>query len=501
MDNQLDPALLINSTAPQDPNSTRTQSDAPARPVPPPRGLYQWKTLLNLLRGADLAAVVAAGLLGHLMRFGTWLPNTSSAHLFLYLSSITTVVSLHLSHSYRVRTVKSFSEQLSALFVGGVGALLAILACGYLSGSLHDYSRIWVLATTVVAATLLLANRIAVTLLLRRGIASGHFLERIVMVGANEQADRMIATIRCEESSNVRILGMFEDRINRPLPALHGVPILGSTDDLLAYVRQNRVDRIVVTLPWVGSDRVDALLKKMRTVPVRVDLVPHEIIWQFPAIEMERLGGVPLLTIANGKVDEQMGMVKRLEDLAISSLLLLAASPVLMLTALAIKLDSRGPVIFKQKRHGFNNQIFDVYKFRSMRVADSAAPNVVQATRGDARVTRVGRFIRKTSLDELPQLINVLKGDMSIVGPRPHAVQHNHQYAGIIADYFARHNVKPGITGWAQVNGLRGETDTDDKMRRRVEYDLHYIEHWSLWLDLKIILMTGVAVWFQDTAY
>ena len=173
----------------------------------------------------------------------------------------------------------------------------------------------------------------------------------------------------------------------------------------------------------------------------------------------------------------------------------------LLLIAAAIKLDSKGPVIFKQRRHGFNNDVFEVYKFRSMKVADSTSSEVKQATRNDFRVTGVGKFLRRTSLDELPQLFNVLRGNMSVVGPRPHAVQHNIEFSSIISDYFARHNVKPGITGWAQVNGLRGETNTVDKMHRRVEYDLHYIENWSLSLDLKIILKTAIAVWFDGNAY
>jgi len=234
---------------------------------------------------------------------------------------------------------------------------------------------------------------------------------------------------------------------------------------------------------------------------VRIDLVPSNVVWQFPGINMERLAGVPVLTVANGRVDEQMGLLKRIEDLVISTVLLVLISPLLALIALVIKLDSPGPVIFKQLRHGFNNQVFEVYKFRSMTVEDSASTEVRQATKNDRRVTRVGRFLRRSSLDELPQLFNVLFGHMSIVGPRPHAIQHNLEFGAIILEYFGRHNVKPGITGWAQVNGLRGETDTVDKMHRRVEYDLDYIENWSLMLDLKILVMTAFAVWFQETAY
>lgn len=465
------------------------------------RAGLKWPTILNVFRLADLCAMLLAGLAGHFLRFGKIFPTQPSDHLFLYFSAGLIVASLHLSGGYRLRTLNSLNSLLSTLFIAGTGALLAILTFGYLTGTLVNYSRLWLVGTAVIGSTLLLANRVVLTLFIRRSIRCGQLAERIVLVGANDVADKTIASILATPRSGIEILGMFEDRVNRPLPALSGVPVIGGTDDLLTYVRTNRVDRIVVTLPWINSERINELLKKLRTVPVRVDLVPHDVVWQFPAIDMERLAGVPVLTIANAKVDEQIGVIKRLEDIVISSLLILIASPILALVAIAIRLDSKGPVIFRQKRHGFNNEIFEVYKFRSMRQADSMSANVVQATKGDPRVTRVGRFLRKSSLDELPQLFNVLLGTMSIVGPRPHAVQHNHQYAEIITEYFARHNVKPGITGWAQVNGLRGETDTDDKMRRRVEYDLHYIEHWSLLLDLKIILMTAVAVWFQDTAY
>ena len=465
------------------------------------RPLTKWTTILNLFRCADFVALLVAGLTGHFLRFGTVLPSDPPASLFLYLSSIATLASLQFAGSYRARALISLNMQLSALFTGGIGAMLMILLCGYLSNTLHDYSRIWLVSTMLIGSFLLVSNRILFAAMTRRAMANGYLQERVVIVGANDTTDKIVTTITGQPGTGVAILGVFEDRVNRELPAMGGLSVLGSTDDMLTYVRNNRVDRIVVSLPWIASDRISDLLKKLRTVPVRIDLVPYDMIWEFPAINMERLAGVPVLTVANRKVGEQVGAIKRIEDIVFSSVLILVASPVLLMAALAIRLDSKGPVIFRQKRHGFNNEIFEVYKFRSMKVADSSAKTVIQATRGDSRVTRVGRFLRKSSLDELPQLFNVLQGKMSIVGPRPHAVQHNHQYAAIITEYFARHNVKPGITGWAQVNGLRGETDTDDKMRRRVQYDLHYIEHWSLRLDLKIILMTAVAVWFQDTAY
>jgi Undecaprenyl-phosphate glucose phosphotransferase len=387
------------------------------------------------------------------------------------------------------------------MFVGGTSALFLILVCGFLSGTLRDYSRIWLVLTAAIATISLVVNRIAITRMVQRALQTKQLMESIVIVGANEHAEKLIESILGTPNSGINILGVFDDRVRRPLPPSLRSRLLGSTDSLLTFIRRNRVDRVVVALPWVASERINNLLKKMRTVPVRIDLVPNDMVWQFPVVNLERLGRVPVVTIANGKIDVQSGLVKRAEDLIISTLLLVMAAPIMLLIALAIKLDSKGPVFFKQRRHGFNNQIFEVYKFRSMKMVNSEVKEITQATRYDPRITRVGKFLRRSSLDELPQLLNVLFGHMSVVGPRPHAIQHNIEYGLIISEYYARHNVKPGITGWAQVNGLRGETNTSEKMRLRVEADLHYIEHWSLLMDLKIILMTGITVWFHDAAY
>jgi Undecaprenyl-phosphate glucose phosphotransferase len=473
----------------------------PAKRTTDRTGKYRLPFLMNVLKLADIAALLVAGFGGYFFRFGIGAPISSADHLFIYLSTVVTVVSLHMAHAYRARCMPTPYSLLSTVLVGTTGALSLILVCGYLSHSLQSYSRVWLVSSAVSSLALLLLNRLAITKVMHRARQADMLTESIVVVGANECAEMLIEAINNTTHSNIKVLGVFDDRIQREMPTSLRPQILGSTNAMLNYIRRNRVDRVVVALPWVASDRIDALLKKLRTVPVRIDLVPNNVVWQFPGLNMERICSVPVLTIANSRVNDQMGMVKRLEDVIISSVLLAMISPLLVLIALIIKLDSKGPVIFKQRRHGFNNQVFEVYKFRSMTVADSASKEVVQATRNDRRVTRVGRFLRRSSLDELPQLFNVLFGHMSIVGPRPHAVQHNMEYSGIISEYFARHNVKPGITGWAQVNGLRGETDTVEKMHRRVEFDLHYIEHWSLLLDLKIILMTAFAVWFQANAY
>lgn len=464
-------------------------------------GKFRVSSVLHALKTADLVALLLAGFGGYVVKFGMHAQLPSTTHLFIYLSTLVTVVSLHCANAYRMRSVPSFYLLMSTLMVGVLGALSVIAVCGYLSGMLHTYSRIWLVSSAFGSLSLLTLNRIVAMQVIYRSRHTDLLTESIVVVGATERAEKIIEAIRNTPHSNIKILGIFDDRIQRPLPVSLIPQMLGSTDTLRNYLRCNRVDRVVVALPWVATDRIQSLLQKLRTVPVRIDLVPNNVVWQFPGMNMERLGSVPVLTIANGRVDEQMGKVKRLEDLIISISVLVLISPLLALIALGIKLDSKGPVIFKQRRHCFNNQVFEVYKFRSMTVSDSANAQLVQATRNDARVTRLGKFLRSSSLDELPQLFNVLLGHMSIVGPRPHAVQHGIEFGALISDYFARHNVKPGITGWAQVNGLRGETETIDKMLRRVEFDLHYIENWSLLLDMKIIVMTGIALTFKADAY
>lgn len=461
-------------------------------------GKYRISFFRGLLQFVDMAALTFAGFCGYIIRFGSLDFPSPSAQMFVHFSSAMTYIGLYLAGSYRASALSSLSTQLNSMFLGGVGALLIILIFGYFSGTLRDYSRIWVVSGLSVATALLLCSRVFIISFVRRAIKEMHLVETVVIVGTSEGADRVISTISDTPTCGIKILGVFDDRINRPIPATVVEHVLGSTDDLLTFVRRNHVDRIVVALPWLKSDRINELIKKLRSVPVRVDLVPNDVIWQFPTANLERLAGVPILTVANKRVDEQIGILKRIEDIIVSSFLLVLTCPLLLAIAIAVKIDTPGPALFLQKRHGFNNEIFDVYKFRSMRQEDRA---LVQATRNDPRITRVGKFLRRSSLDELPQLWNVLMGSMSIVGPRPHAVQHNVEYASIISEYFARHNVKPGITGWAQVNGLRGETDTPDKMRRRVAADLYYIENWSLLLDFKVILMTAITVWFQDTAY
>jgi len=276
-------------------------------------------------------------------------------------------------------------------------------------------------------------------------------------------------------------------------------------DDLVEFARRTRVDLVLFSLPISAESRILQMLKKLWVLPVDIRLSAHNNQLRFRPRSYSYIGSVPVLDVFDRPIADWDVVMKWLFDKLIGALALIALSPVMLFTALAIKFDSRGPVLFKQKRYGFNNELIEVYKFRSMYVdqCDPTASKLVQ--QNDPRVTKVGAFIRKTSLDELPQLINVVfKGDLSLVGPRPHAVHAkaaDRLYDEAVDGYFARHRVKPGITGWAQINGWRGETDTEEKIQRRVEHDLHYIENWSVLLDLAILARTPLALAKTEHAY
>lgn len=276
--------------------------------------------------------------------------------------------------------------------------------------------------------------------------------------------------------------------------------VLGRLPDLCGYIKQKRIELIYIALPMVQESRIIKLLDDLRDTTASVYFVPDIFVFDLIQARVAQVNGIPVLAVCETPFHGLRGVLKRMSDLVLGSLILLAAAPVMLLIALAVKVSSPGPVLFKQRRYGLGGEEIVVYKFRSMSVCEDG-DHVPQARRSDPRVTRLGAFLRRTSLDELPQFINVLQGRMSIVGPRPHAVAHNEAYRRLIKGYMVRHKVKPGVTGWAQVNGLRGETDSLDKMRSRIEYDLDYLRQWSLWLDLKIIWKTLLVVIRDRNAY
>jgi Undecaprenyl-phosphate glucose phosphotransferase len=371
-----------------------------------------------------------------------------------------------------------------------------------------DYviSRFWLGAWYLIGFNALAISRFALAYGVDRLAASGRFQRRVVLVGGGELARDLIRDLAKADPAEIRLLGVFDDRSDARSPAsVEGVAKLGNVDDLVEYARQTRIDLAVFALPISAEQRILQMLRKLWVLPIDVRLAAHANRIRFRPRSYSYLGATPMLDVFDKPLGDRDVLIKMAMDRIIGAVALVALSPVLALAALAVRLDSKGPILFKQKRYGFNNELVEVLKFRSMYVETLDATAAKLVTRDDPRVTRVGRFIRKTSIDELPQLFNVVfKGDLSLVGPRPHALNAkaaDRKYDEVVDGYFARHRVKPGITGWAQIHGWRGETDTQEKIQARVDHDLHYIENWSLWLDFYILAMTPISLLKSKNAY
>lgn len=349
-----------------------------------------------------------------------------------------------------------------------------------------------------------LMQHLVVRLIVRWQVDAGKGLESGVIVGRTENGNWLADFVGRHPDVGHRIIGYVDDRASRLNFAMAGLPYLGHLADLENMVRQDKVRLILLALPWGAIERMGEIIQSLRRLPVTLLLVPDMAAFRFAHNRISSVAGLPMFNISDLPLRGWEPFIKRLEDLVLGGLALLILSPLMLFVAVLIKLDSPGPVLFRQLRYGYNNSLIEVYKFRSM-YADQTDPNAErQTTQDDDRITRVGRFIRRASIDELPQLLNVLGGSMSMVGPRPHATATKAAgklFEDIVDEYVARHKVKPGITGWAQVNGLRGETDTEEKIEKRVACDLEYIENWSLWFDLYILALTPAAVVSGESAY
>jgi putative colanic acid biosynthesis UDP-glucose lipid carrier transferase len=320
------------------------------------------------------------------------------------------------------------------------------------------------------------------------------------VVGAGALGVKVSRAFRARGGIGLVFMGYFDDRADDRVDTEASVSRLGNLRQVAGYVQEQGVHEVYITLPLGSQPRIVELLEQVQGTTASVFFVPDVFGISIIQGRLQDMNGVPVVGLCETPFTGTNQLVKRFSDVVLATLILVLISPLLLCIALAVKLSSRGPVIFKQRRNGLAGEEIIVYKFRSMQVLDDGAV-VPQATKDDPRVTRIGAFLRKTSLDELPQFINVLQGRMSIVGPRPHAVAHNEIYRQLIKAYMVRHKVKPGITGWAQINGHRGETDTVEKMQARVEYDLEYLRNWSLGLDLQIIARTIKLVFFDRNAY
>ena len=457
------------------------------------------------LRLAELALIAGAGFLFYLLYVGAaphapWLYPIAIA-----TGSLLAVLLLQFTDSYKIAALQNPLSRFGKIVLvwSGTFAILALL--GFMLKTSEEFSRIWFGGWYLSGLVVILALRVVMARLIRRWARDGRMERRAVIVGGGQAAETLIRSIEQQPDNDIRICGIFDDRDNRRSPPIvAGYPKLGTIAELVDFARIAHIDMLIVSLPITAEQRVLSLLKKLWVLPVDIRLSAHTQELHFRPRSYSYIGAVPMLDIFDKPITDWDSVSKRLFDIFFSVVGLVVFSPIMIATAIAIKLDSKGPVFFKQKRHGFNNEEIEVYKFRSM-YADKSDPTAKKTvTRNDPRVTRVGRFIRKTSIDELPQFFNSLMGSLSLVGPRPHAVaaqSHNLLYTEVVDGYFARHRVKPGVTGWAQINGWRGEMDTDEKIRMRTELDLYYIENWSLMLDLKILFLTPVRLLNTENAY
>jgi putative colanic acid biosynthesis UDP-glucose lipid carrier transferase len=341
----------------------------------------------------------------------------------------------------------------------------------------------WVAPTSQIAAHLLL-RQLAPGILKLQGET-----KNAVVVGINAQSLELATRLQEDPYSNIKITGFFDDRVESRVTHLFERSILGKITDLPLFVNQNKIPLIYLSIPMSSQPRIMALLDGLRDTTASIYFVPDIFVTDLIQGRLSTVAGLPVVAVCESPFTGFNGLIKRMSDIILSLLILILISPIMLAVAIGIKLSSPGPVIFQQRRYGLDGKEIIVYKFRSMTVTEDG-PDIPQAQKNDKRITPLGAFLRKTSLDELPQFINVLQGKMSVVGPRPHAVAHNEQYRKLIDGYMVRHKVKPGITGWAQVNGYRGETEVLDKMKKRIDYDLDYLRNWTLRLDLYIVLKT-----------
>ncbi|MFN4318383.1 undecaprenyl-phosphate glucose phosphotransferase [Acinetobacter parvus] len=366
-----------------------------------------------------------------------------------------------------------------------------------ISALIIGYNTIWFCVVSVTLVTF----RFSLRLILKFVRTKGYNTRTAVIVSAGTLGKQLAYQLKISQWLGINVLGFYDDKKSGIIDVDNfNFPVLGKLEQLINDAKGGSIDRIYITLPMRYEKRIHELVTALSDTTCSVLLVPDVFTFNLLHSRASELNGIPLISIFDTPMLGASAFIKRVEDIILASFILILISPLLFVLALAVKLTSKGPVIFKQRRYGIDGKPIAVWKFRSMTVTEDD-DQVTQATKDDSRLTPIGAFIRGTSLDELPQFINVLVGDMSIVGPRPHAIAHNEQYRKLILGYMLRHKVKPGITGLAQVNGWRGETDTLDKMEKRIEYDLEYIRSWSLWLDLKIVFFTIFKGFINRNAY
>ena len=457
------------------------------------------------VRGVEFAVVILSGLLA----IGWLVPPAAEAEVvysrIVFVAAIAFAVLAETVGSYDIEAQFSLRRAWQRVATAWVTTALFLLTLGFLLKTSDIVSREWAFGWFVSGGALLMSTRLAMTIWVRRLKRRVIFNQRVAIFGAGEQGARLANYILSTDKLTITIVGFFDDRQDGRVPAsVHGIPVLGTLSTLVETIREGRIDQVIVALPWSAEHRLQQVVSRLALTPVRIRLAPDLASFVFARRPVVLLGEVPVMTLFERPISGIDAWTKSVEDRVLAALALaIFALPMLLIT-LAIRLESPGPVFFRQAREGFNNRPFRVFKFRTMYDNHAQHGEITQASRRDPRVTRVGMVLRRTSLDELPQLLNVFQGDMSLVGPRPHAASTRaggRLFSDVLASYAARHKVKPGITGWAQVCGWRGETDTEDKLIKRFDHDLYYIENWSIWFDFYILVRTVVALLLPKNAF
>lgn len=378
-------------------------------------------------------------------------------------------------------------------------AILIVIA--FLYKDTQNFSRLAVTTWAFITPLILISYRLVIRAFLSKYRMQGNNVRKVAIIGAGKVGQHLTDVLQQNLWMGYKPVAFYDDHPELINTKIADIPVLGKIDQVYIDAKNNKFDEIYICLPLRVENKIKDLLNSLTDTTAIVKYIPDLFSFDLMHAKWADLKGIPVISVFDTPLNNTTAkLLKRIEDVILSSIILILISPILLIISILIKLTSPGPVIFKQKRYGINGQEIKVYKFRSMTTQDNGAV-VKQATKNDSRITPLGAFLRRTSLDELPQFVNVLQGKMSIVGPRPHAVAHNEEYRDLVPKYMQRHLVKPGITGWAQVNGWRGETDTLEKMEKRVEYDLHYINDWSLWLDIKIIILTVFKGFINKNAY
>jgi putative colanic acid biosynthesis UDP-glucose lipid carrier transferase len=459
---------------------------APAILGPPPASAFRvpLSMVLDLIMLAEVGLSVLAATLAKLVYIALVLDSSQALEPYVVAGVVGGIIAHYTMRSRGLCEPSAFIEWRKRVYdlLVSIGlSFLALIALAYLFKLSSNYSRGWVLTWMALVFALLPASRPLSAMLLRWLTATGSTVRRVVVVASEASGLKFAERLRA--TPGVAVAGIFQ------LSKESGQQ--GDTvADLINMGQRNEFDEVIVAASDALHPCAGQLVEELRVLPVDVWVYAADL--DMPIHGVSRIGGASLFQVSTRTLRDWGYVSKLALDYVVGTISLILFAPLMLAVAVAIKLESPGPVFFRQRRHGYNHRLIDVYKFRSMTVAENG-DHVVQAKKNDARVTRVGKFLRRTSLDELPQLFNVLKGEMSLVGPRPHAVAHNQHYRERLQRYANRHCVKPGMTGWAQVNGFRGPTEDPEKMRKRVEADLYYIENWSLWLDIKILALTPLV--------